>query len=129
MTQAAQAVALGSVGSAAALFATVSQYFAAPATEPQLKVVAVAAPVAPCAGEIGPGAGNGAGVMVKFSVVRTTPFQEILAVQPPGMAAAEAPAILSIWLRRQKVALEAWSAVIAAQGPLAAAYTWPEGVI
>ena len=75
MTQAEQAVAVGSVGSAAALLATVSQYLVAPDTEVQPKAVAVAAPVAPFAGKTRLGAGSAVGPIVKGSVVKTAPFQ------------------------------------------------------
>ena len=47
----AQVVALRLVGSKDALVATVSQYFLAPATVPQLKLGVVETPVAPLEGD------------------------------------------------------------------------------
>src|ERR1039458_6972371 len=44
------------------------------------------------------------------------------------MAATEVPAILSVWSSRQKDAEAASSEPTGSQGPLAGAYTWPEGV-
>jgi hypothetical protein len=58
MTQPGQLVALGSVGNADGLVATISQYLFAPETDDQLKVGVVETFVAPLDGLIRVGAGN-----------------------------------------------------------------------
>lgn len=56
--QAAQVVALGSLGSVEGLVATISQYLFAPLTLDQLKVGLTDTPLAPLAGADNDGAGN-----------------------------------------------------------------------